>query len=153
MVSSPNADRLDACPATLVDDAQIEGFWALGPDDLQRPPAYTPTGAFLARQQARAAEWFDALDLVEVQTAVGDEWRVLSHAAIETYAHTAALQNGERRYFVSFAGGARRVFECEPLLHSVSPVEIAEHFGQNAAARARDDWDAVVLRMRRVEPS
>ena len=115
---------------------QISGYWVgPGQEIPAAEPAYTPDGAILPSTEGAAA-----LDLV----LVNHRWVVLSTAAVAAYSHALGLEAGEPWAFVSFSNGARTIFDVRFAGH-LAQGEIASHFSDEAAERARVEYPAVLL--------
>jgi hypothetical protein len=139
-------------PPRDVIEGQLSGYWL----DRDRPvpprPTYAYTGAFLPRRDEKALVDFLCLDLVRVDAGPGPGfvWLPLSDVGRYTYAHSLGLLYGEAwRLVVYDCGGIVQKYEAaygEALL----PEQIACHYGDDAALRARQDYPTVQLRLRRL---
>ena len=138
----PGAGR--AAPGTGAQ--RYEGYWSPKGQEPAEPPSYEPPGAILVPEGARLEGSFEALDLVKIE----GEWRVLSHAAVLTYFHSAGIVEGEAWSFTVFEpGGVRHVFVVEDRPERLGPADIAPRFGEKAHDIARPDRHSVLLRLRR----
>lgn len=131
-------------------EGQLSGWW-IAP--WEEPPSSAPAirhgGAILVRGGQTTATEARALDLVPFD----DAWLVLSEAGLYTYRHSEGLARGERwRLFVP---GRRlsdppQIFEAHLSPARLSRSALAEHYGDEAARRARPDRDSIELVVRRV---
>lgn len=91
------------------------------------------------------------LDLVQVSLADNPydwTWVALSEAGVYTWGHTIGLNLREPWRFVTWAFGAPRVYTvayADPL----TPSDIGSLYGPDAAASARQDYNAVQLTLTR----
>jgi hypothetical protein len=91
------------------------------------------------------------LDLVQVSLADNPHdwsWGVLSEAGVYTWGHTIGLNLQEPWRFVTWAWGAPRVYAVQ-YAPALAPGEIAALYGADAAASARQDYNAVQLALTR----
>lgn len=128
-------------------DGQIFGYWyeddrAIPP----YPPQYRPTGAVLPRLGTTSLDEFFCLDLVLVQAGPRWVWLPLSESGIYTYVHSLGLFYGGTLCFVTWNEHAT-VYDVE-YADFLPPQSISSHYGKDVAARAREDRDAVQLRLR-----
>jgi hypothetical protein len=127
----------------------IEGEWIVPDRDVDRPqrPSSAVLPALSAEPERDAS--FVCLDLVQAPTVTPPNdwtWIVLSDAATSVYSHTIAMTAGQPRLFATWDHGDLRVYEAK-LVPSLPPGKIRLLYGDEAAARAREDLPAVQIRL------
>lgn len=140
-VSVDNSLQASRITASRDIPGQINGDWIDPGADLNAKSAGWPTGALL-----RSGDGERALDLVFVESA----WFPMSEAALYTYPHSAALQGGERWYFLT--RGTDEVFEIA-IGPSLTKQQVAEQYGSEASSRCRSDYKTVQLLLKRLPRS
>lgn len=129
---------LDYTPEIL---RQRSGWWlaATEPIPMQQPD-YRPTGALLLEGTDQPPS--RALLLVEV----GDQWVVLSQAAVQTYVSSSALVEGNLLRFIPKTEIRDEVIIWNVRFAEYLPYnQIGPVFGNLALGRARDDYPALLV--------
>jgi hypothetical protein len=141
-----------ASESNIEDPRMIEGAFFRPEQPVRRPGHFV--SALLPRISSNPSDDAElhCLDLVQVEAVETGSWvwGVVSVAAVETYAHTMALQRGEAQRFVTWAFGPPRTYSValgQPLPYA----QIARLYGEGAASRARRDKDAIQLHLVRVK--
>ena len=131
-----------------ISDRQLSGYWYAPWEDIPAlQPGFDPTGAVIPQddwQQITVEPGFRALDLVRVNY----KWVVLSWAGVWTYSHSAGAMSNEFWKFATWDGGQRRVFQVQGEPVALEFRAIGDEYGNAAAQRARNDYDAVILVLR-----
>ena len=132
-------------------EGQLSGYW-LDRDQPTTPrPTYEYTGAVLPRRNEADLVDFVCLDLVLVDAGPQFVWLPLSEVGRYTYAHSLGLIYGESWRFVIYDRGGV-IQEYAASYDEALPQErIAYYYGNDAAMRARQDYPAVQLRLRRTQ--
>ena len=131
---------------------QVLGNWFSG--EVATPkkrPGYPPDGAILpwGTTVGTMEENIVALTLVRSR----GRWWPLYEAALYTYHYTSDLNAGLPCWFMPVAGHC----PSDPCLYSVkwgtplSQGEVVQQYGDEAGARARDDYPTIQLLLSRVE--
>jgi hypothetical protein len=133
----------DALPLAL--EGQVSGYWIAPHASVPtEQPAWRPTGAVLPPEGSRLDAGATVLDLVPIDYV----WFPLSEAGIHTYAHSAALASEEEGWRFVPCGSPDYPWPCvySARLHGALPAQrVRELYGEQAAQRARGDFDAVQI--------
>jgi hypothetical protein len=130
-------------------EGQLSGYWLDRDQPTPPRPTYEYTGAVLPRRDEDRLVDFLCLDLVLVEVGPTFVWLPLSDVGRYTYAHSLGLIYGEPwRLVIYDRGGVIEEYDAT-YGESLPPERIAYHYGNDAAMRARQDYPAVQLRLRR----
>lgn len=131
-------------------ERQVSGYW-IAPHAAvpSQQPAWSPTGAVLPREGARLDASAIVLDLVPIDYV----WFPLSEAGLHTYGHSAGLASEEEGWRFVPCTSAEHPWPCvySAKLHHLLPADrVKADYGEDAAQRARDDYDSVQLALQRI---